>query len=316
MQNDNRLDSLLAHLENPAHRDEAIKSLGMMKATEAVEPLCRILLNRQEDHGLAYLSRKYAAEALGNIGDTRAVTRLTYALEDDHSASVQISAAFALGQLNHADALPALEHALQARNIEVQIAAVQVMGRMSASHDVPVAAMIDLLADHDDPVRDATTGVLREMGAKAVDALIEALKDTNSTLRGAAANLLGEIKDERAREPLREIVYDDESRWVRSRAEWALAQLPKLDAFSSTVDREGNVKPSPIVSALERVRSQVQPPPPRSAGNSTTELDAITPERIQTMLDSLDVRLANGEISEETYRKLVKRWQDRLEGKA
>lgn len=37
-----------------------------------------------------------------------------------------------------------------------------------------------------------------------------------------------------------------------------------------------------------------------------------TPEEIQAILDNLDMRFANGEISEETYNRLVAKWQARL----
>jgi hypothetical protein len=37
-----------------------------------------------------------------------------------------------------------------------------------------------------------------------------------------------------------------------------------------------------------------------------------TKEEIQAMIDSLDMKLANGEISEDTYNRLVAKWQERL----
>lgn len=38
-----------------------------------------------------------------------------------------------------------------------------------------------------------------------------------------------------------------------------------------------------------------------------------TPEEIQALLDALDMQLATGQISEDTYRRLVEKWQKRLE---
>ncbi len=38
-----------------------------------------------------------------------------------------------------------------------------------------------------------------------------------------------------------------------------------------------------------------------------------TRQEIQALLDKLDVRLANGEISEELYRRVSAKWQTRLE---
>ena len=37
-----------------------------------------------------------------------------------------------------------------------------------------------------------------------------------------------------------------------------------------------------------------------------------TKEEIQAFLDSLDVKLANGQITESTYKTLSKKWQERL----
>ncbi len=39
-----------------------------------------------------------------------------------------------------------------------------------------------------------------------------------------------------------------------------------------------------------------------------------TPQQVQAMLDNLDMRFANGEISEETYKTLSAKWQERLKG--
>jgi uncharacterized membrane protein len=39
-----------------------------------------------------------------------------------------------------------------------------------------------------------------------------------------------------------------------------------------------------------------------------------TPDEIQAMIDSLDLRFANGEISEDLYSKLVAKWQAKLGG--
>lgn len=62
----------------------------------------------------------------------------------------------------------------------------------------------------------------------------------------------------------------------------------------------------------------------RSIGNAFTDaidartsLNAIvvpqTRAEIQTLLDKLDVRLANGEISEAIYKTLIAKWQARLQ---
>ena len=46
--------------------------------------------------------------------------------------------------------------------------------------------------------------------------------------------------------------------------------------------------------------------------SSSVDPDTMTVEEIQVLLDNLDLRLANGEISEATYQQLYARWQNRL----
>jgi len=52
-----------------------------------------------------------------------------------------------------------------------------------------------------------------------------------------------------------------------------------------------------------------QPPQPAGAGTATPQ----TPQDIRNMLDNLDARLMNGEISEDLYNKLYAKWEARLE---
>jgi hypothetical protein len=49
--------------------------------------------------------------------------------------------------------------------------------------------------------------------------------------------------------------------------------------------------------------------PPAGAGTPTPQ----TPQEIQNMLDNLDARLMNGEISEDLYNKLYAKWEARLQ---
>ncbi len=53
---------------------------------------------------------------------------------------------------------------------------------------------------------------------------------------------------------------------------------------------------------------QSQPATPASAASGAPQ----TKEQVQQMLDSLDVRFANGQISEDTYKTLTAKWQQRL----
>jgi len=49
-----------------------------------------------------------------------------------------------------------------------------------------------------------------------------------------------------------------------------------------------------------------------SGGGGGAAATPQTPQQVQAMLDSLDMRFANGEISEDTYKNLAAKWQQRL----
>jgi membrane protease subunit (stomatin/prohibitin family) len=63
----------------------------------------------------------------------------------------------------------------------------------------------------------------------------------------------------------------------------------------------------------QQPQQQQQPPaaPPPAAAPAAAS-GPLTREQIQQAIDSLDMRFSMGEISEETYNRMVKRWEDRL----
>jgi membrane protease subunit (stomatin/prohibitin family) len=62
-----------------------------------------------------------------------------------------------------------------------------------------------------------------------------------------------------------------------------------------------------MAQSMQRPAQQPQQPAAAPAATPTT------PEEIQGMLDNLDARLMNGEISEDLYNKLYAKWESRLE---
>lgn len=50
----------------------------------------------------------------------------------------------------------------------------------------------------------------------------------------------------------------------------------------------------------------------QGGGGSGASSSPQTPQQVQAMLDNLDMRFANGEISEDTYKTLTAKWQQRL----
>jgi len=144
--------------------------------------------------------RLYAATALGQIGDARAVAPLVAALRDK-DGNVRHAAAETLDQLgwrpdqNEAGATYWVARWQWDRCVEIGAPAVE-----------PLSAA---LKDANNIVRHAAAGALGEIGdARAVESLVTALKDKDENVRRAAAGALGEIGDARAVEPLRAALQD------------------------------------------------------------------------------------------------------------
>jgi membrane protease subunit (stomatin/prohibitin family) len=64
-----------------------------------------------------------------------------------------------------------------------------------------------------------------------------------------------------------------------------------------------------LAGAFQQPQQQQQQP----AQEQEVPKKPTTPDEIQALLDNLDMRLANGEISEKAYERLVKKWQDKLD---
>jgi len=180
------VQGLLRALSYPKHsgvRRGAAEALGRIGDSRAVEPLIAAL--KDED----FLVRGAAAQALGEIGDLRAVEPLAAALKDEeHTRSCAADALWRLGT-------PAVE------------------------------PLIAALKDEDFLVRRWAAVTLGHIGSRrAVEPLAATLKDSYPGPRGAAAEALGEIGDLRAVGPLSAALKDDDWNLRRAAAE-ALGRL-------------------------------------------------------------------------------------------
>jgi HEAT repeat protein len=213
-----------------------------MIAKRDVEGLIKALGYRKDD-----FVRRKAAEALGQVGDARAVGPLMAALQDS-KAYVRKAAAGALGQIGDARAVEPLVAALNDRDRNVRSVAGHALDKMGwqpgqdeeggaywvvkgawdkcIEMGAPaVAPLIAVLKDSDSDVRKAGAWALGKIGdARAAEPLIAALKDRNKDVRKAATKALGQIGDARGVEPLVAALKDTDL-YVRYGAADALGQI-------------------------------------------------------------------------------------------
>ncbi|MEM4359453.1 MAG: HEAT repeat domain-containing protein, partial [Candidatus Bilamarchaeaceae archaeon] len=176
---------------------DALKDENEDVRYEAAEALERIGVNEEQlkeitrmlKEGKTWEEREGAAEALGKIGDARAVPVLIDALKDK-DRYVRYEAAEALGKIGDARAVPVLIDALKDKDRYVRYEAAEALGKIGDARAVPV--LIDALKDKDRYVRYEAAEALGKIGdARAVPVLIDALKDKDRYVRYEAAEALG-----------------------------------------------------------------------------------------------------------------------------
>ena len=127
-------------------------------------------------------------------------------------------------ELRADESLDPLIEALSHRKKNVRLHAATLLGAIGDPKAIP--ALIETLKDNNKLVRREASTALSRMGEPVVDPLIETLNDEDWRVRGAAAWALGNLNDEKAI-PALEKLLDDESGYVKSGAESAIASIKK-----------------------------------------------------------------------------------------
>jgi len=188
-----------------------------LKETRNVQGLLLALKNR--DPKIQY----DAAEALGDIGDTRAVEPLATALKNDEFSGVRWKAAEALSKLG-SPAVPALIGALRHVDDDVRWKAAVALGEIGDPQ--AIEPLILLLCDEDRFVKSHAALALGSIGEPAVNPLLRALREGDGNLRWGAAIALGKIRDPRSIEPLIRALADKYEN-VRAESASSLATIGK-----------------------------------------------------------------------------------------
>lgn len=253
---------LIANVESGeiSARLESINALAKLKDNRATKALIAVL----EDENAAI--RATAAVALGNLGDEQAAEALVKMLTS-YDVALGALAADSLIKLSSNNATPALIKTLSSRNWRARAQAARILGHLRPPS--AITALIPILSDPTAPARYYAGQALSKMGESAINPLVAALKtdrrgtnrygvaralatigntsvealcqlltDTDESLRILAANVLAEIRDKRAIEPLVNALGDDRF-IVRSSVAVAIGRMgeealnPVLDSLQS-----------------------------------------------------------------------------------
>ncbi len=178
-------------------------------------------------------ARLQAAQKLGELGNPRAVGALTEAL-GDHAWDDRWAAAVALGKLRNGRGVTALGRALDSdAAVDVRCNAAWALGRIGGK--AAVDSLLAALDDQDSSVRRVAVEALAAVGkGDTMSGLVKALEDSDHDVRLTAVVALGEGGSGKAAKPLLDAMLDAE--WsVRSAAAQAVAKVGDSTDLESLV---------------------------------------------------------------------------------
>ena len=246
------------------HKDEGVRAdaaeaLGDIGDAKAVEALIQALQDE------VYSVVCESAVALGKIKDPRAGTPLIEALKEDRplfgigAMRALAGVIWALGELKDTRALKRLLKATKKDKEEDEVIARQAMlFSLAEKNETRLARLLEARREEFTEVRKQAAIALGKIGDKrAVDRLIEVLKDEDLVVRAAAVKALEEIGDAKAVGPLLQSLRDY----------WELAEAPEETAKfvyqSLQVLRNGDLAiflPEEVAEALSNMGEEAAGP--------------------------------------------------------
>jgi len=180
--------SLLGH-EDPSVRSLAVDALGTIGDRRAVDYILPLVSDSSV--------RGSAVSAFGELRDPRAVDALILTLQDEDDW-VRTWSAQSLGQIGDRRAVVPLTAALKDRSISVRQEATRALGEINDDSAIPPL----ITALEDNYTENGARACLVKIGRKASQAVIAALGSQNADVRRRAAKILGEMKEHAAIQPL------------------------------------------------------------------------------------------------------------------
>jgi len=182
-----------------------------------------------------------AAEALGKIGDKRAVEPLLSLLKntDKKDFSLVKGVVFALGEIKDARALDTIIHLAQNGELTKEQKRVTIVPGKAEFSKKQLSTK-----------RYAADALGKIKNKKAVDVLIELLRDENEQIQIAAAYALGEIGEKKALKPLLTL-FDKSGTEVRNTAFNAVKKIDRSVEIEKTDDMLGEDEGSRLAHVFD-----------------------------------------------------------------
>jgi HEAT repeat protein len=256
---------------------EAIRGLGATGDPATIKPLLEVLRWQRNNAQLE------AGKALAALNQPAVVPALLTVLEKpriDHWERAGVLRA--LAQVGYPDGYRAL---LQRYKSNPSLSEVD-FTTLDAIASIGVPVIEPLFAECRRGAKricDALAQVISEIGTPAVDLLIDALEDQDSHIRSAAADALGEIRDERAILPLIESLGDP-ARDVRRYAASALGRIGNPEAVSALVELLSD-QDSGVGGSAQSALESIGPPGLDAVRAAVSHSDARARERALSLLD-------------------------------
>jgi HEAT repeat protein len=153
-----------------ARKPAVILALGELKDSHAADALMAIAKSQDEDK----VRRMYAADALGKIGDLRALPVLK-AMYDEPDALVRLYAASALARFGLDSVFPILIQALRDENWKVREQSARALARPLSAGQAATAVPILTYKAESDPVSQVRMASIQALGEIGGDAPMRAL---------------------------------------------------------------------------------------------------------------------------------------------
>ena len=233
--------------------DAPSESIETLKGIEDTKAVVEFLIQALKDENWG-VRRRRAANALGNIGDEKAVEPLISALNEEN-VHIRRATAGALGHIGDERAVEPLILALNDEDKSVRTLVAGALGKIRDKR--AVEPLILALNDDEEDVRWYASVSLGEIGdKKAVEPLTHALKDEGKIVRCFAAESLGKIGDKRAVEPLIQILKSEkeDSRCFVARALGEIGDKRANESLTQALKDNDNAVQKAAKEALEKIR--------------------------------------------------------------